>query len=64
MRPSNYGRDVTASEPVSLDQLIDDCADIPGALRQLTRPLPTPRQATPWQVDEACAAQVSGLDDY
>jgi hypothetical protein len=64
MRPSNYGRMVTAPEPVSLDQLIDDCADIPGALRQLTRPLPTPRQAAPWRVDEACAAQVSGLDDY
>ncbi|WP_198047178.1 hypothetical protein [Kutzneria sp. 744] len=55
---------MTAPEPVSLDQLIDDCADIPGALRQRTRPLPAPRRPAPWRVDEACAAQVSGLDDY
>ncbi|MFC0437294.1 hypothetical protein [Kutzneria buriramensis] len=55
---------MTTPEPVSLDQLIDDCADIPGALRQLVRPLPSPRQAAPWRVDETCVAQVSGLDDY
>ncbi|REH27036.1 hypothetical protein BCF44_1307 [Kutzneria buriramensis] len=62
--PSTYGLVVTTPEPVSLDQLIDDCADIPGALRQLVRPLPSPRQAAPWRVDETCVAQVSGLDDY
>ncbi|MFI9382344.1 hypothetical protein [Kutzneria sp. NPDC052558] len=55
---------MTAPEPVSLDQLIDDCADIPGALVQLAAPLPAPRTAAPWRVDEACVAQVSGLDDY
>jgi hypothetical protein len=62
--PWNYGRLVTAPEPVSLDQLIDDCADIPGALKQGVNPLPVPRAAAPWRVDEACVAQVSGLDDY
>jgi hypothetical protein len=55
---------VTSSEPVSLDQLIDDCADIPGALMRRIRPLPTPRDPAPWRVDETCVAQVSGLDDY
>jgi hypothetical protein len=55
---------MASPEPVSLNQLIDDCADIPGALKQRTVPLPTPREAAPWRVDEVCAAQVSGLDDY
>ncbi|WP_211762541.1 hypothetical protein [Kutzneria sp. CA-103260] len=55
---------MTAPEPVSLDQLIDDCADIPGALKQRVLPLPAPRAAAPWRVDEACVAQVNGLDDY
>jgi hypothetical protein len=63
-QPENYRRHVTAPEPVSLDQLIDDCADIPGALKQRSTPLPIPRAAAPWRVDEACVAQVSGLDDY
>ena len=60
----NYGQAVTAPEASSLDELISDCADIPRSLRSLAVPLPTPRTATPWQVDEVCVAQVRGMDDY
>jgi hypothetical protein len=60
-----YGQDVTVTEPSSLDELISDCADIPRTLRSQTVPPQTPRTpAAPWRVDEACAAQVSGMDDY
>ena len=55
---------MSTPEPVSLDELISDCAELPGSLRQLVVPLPAPRKAAPWQVTEVCAAQVSGLDDY
>jgi hypothetical protein len=60
----NYGQDVTAPEASSLDELISDCADIPSSLRSQVVPLPTPRTATPWQVDEVCMAQIRGMDDY
>ncbi|AHH95330.1 hypothetical protein KALB_1960 [Kutzneria albida DSM 43870] len=59
-----YGHGMTAPEATSLDELISDCADIPSSLHARTVPLPTPRDAAPWEVDEVCTAQVSDLDDY
>ncbi|MBB3661205.1 MULTISPECIES: hypothetical protein [Prauserella salsuginis group] len=48
-------------EPESLDDLIADCRDIPRPHVPGQRPYPSAR---PWNVDEACHAQVSGLDAY
>lgn len=51
------------TEPETLSELIADCAHIPTTLR--TGDVPLPRvQAPPWQVDEACHAQVAELDAY
>lgn len=51
-------------EPDTLDQLIEDCTDLPEELRGEGRSLPEPRAARPWQVDEATYAQVADLDAY
>ncbi|WP_197043224.1 hypothetical protein [Saccharothrix sp. NRRL B-16314] len=51
-------------EPDTLDQLIEDCTDLPEELRGEGRSLPAPRAARPWQVDEANYAQVADLDAY
>jgi len=46
-----------------MDELIEDCADIPAAVR--TSPaLPAPRAAEKWRVNDQCLAQVNDLDDY
>ena len=55
---------MTTTEPESFAELIADCADIPDALRTGDHDLPGPRDAAPWEVDEACFAQVSGLEEY
>jgi hypothetical protein len=52
------------NDPDSLDELIADCADIPDALCTCHLPVPPPRAATPWEVDETCLAQVIGLDEF
>jgi hypothetical protein len=52
------------NDPDSLDELIADCAEIPNAVRSCHIPVPPPREATPWEVDEACLAQVIGLDEF
>jgi hypothetical protein len=49
---------------VTLAELIADCAAIPvpqQAVDQAFHPL---RMAEPWQVDDACYAQVRELDEY
>lgn len=51
-------------EPDTLAELIADCADIPAALRTYDQVLPVPRRAAPWQVDDACYAQVNDLEEY
>ncbi|WP_370972293.1 hypothetical protein [Amycolatopsis sp. cg9] len=51
------------TEPETLSELIADCALIPENLQ--AESLPQPRVAAkPWQVDEACHAQVADLDAY
>jgi hypothetical protein len=51
------------TEPETLSELIADCAQIPAALQAERLPLPRVA-APPWQVDEACHAQVAELDAY
>ena len=55
---------MTLSEPATLDELIADCAAIPSSLCTCHPHLPPPRAAAPWEVDDACFAQVSELDEY
>jgi hypothetical protein len=55
---------VTTPEAESFAELIADCAGIPATLRTGDHDLPEPRDAAPWQVDETCFAQVSGLEEY
>jgi hypothetical protein len=52
------------NDPDSLDELIADCAEIPRTLATCHLPVPSPRAAPPWQVDEVCLAQVSDLDEF
>ena len=52
---------VHTTEPATLAELIADCAAIPaqpGPADQAVVP------AAPWEIDDACYAQVHGLDDY
>ena len=51
------------TEPETLSELIADCAQIPATLQAENLPLPRVT-AQPWEVDEACHAQVAGLDAY
>ena len=51
------------TEPETLSELIADCALIPATLQAESLELPRVT-AKPWQVDEACHAQVAELDAY
>ncbi|WP_410672590.1 hypothetical protein [Amycolatopsis sp. cmx-4-68] len=52
-----------STEPETLSELIADCALIPATLQ--AESLPRPRvTAEPWEVDDACHAQVADLDAY
>ena len=51
------------TEPETLSELIADCALIPDTLRAGTPPLAS-ATARPWEVDDACHAQVAELDAY
>ncbi|GLY42681.1 hypothetical protein Amsp01_087040 [Amycolatopsis sp. NBRC 101858] len=51
------------TEPETLSELIADCALIPATLQAENLPLPR-SAAKPWEVDEACHAQVAELDAY
>ncbi|RKT53275.1 hypothetical protein [Saccharothrix australiensis] len=51
-------------EADTLDELIDDCTALPAELRPTAKALPAPGAASPWQVTDACAAQVDDLDAY
>ena len=55
---------VTQQEPDTFDELIADCADLPSSLRPARPRLPAPRAAAHWEVDDACLAQVNGLDEF
>jgi hypothetical protein len=55
---------VPEPEPETLAELIADCAAIPPSLRAEQARLPAPRAAAPWEVDDTCLAQVSGLDEF
>ncbi|NIH87854.1 hypothetical protein [Amycolatopsis granulosa] len=54
----------TMTEPETIAELIDDCADIPADLRVARASLPRPPAPGNWAVDDACHAQVAGLEDY
>ncbi|MDQ0379868.1 hypothetical protein [Amycolatopsis thermophila] len=54
----------TLTEPDSLAELIDDCAGIPAELRAPQASAPRPPAPRGWSVDDACHAQVVGLEDY
>ncbi|MFD5830206.1 hypothetical protein [Lentzea sp. NPDC060358] len=49
---------MTIPEATTMSELIDDCAQLPFALTHPEHPLPTPRDAAPWRVDERCAKPV------
>ncbi|WP_188316972.1 hypothetical protein [Solihabitans fulvus] len=55
---------MTSSEPASMTELIEDCADIPPAVRRPESALPLPRASAGWRVTEACEAQVRDMDNY
>ncbi|WP_156212610.1 hypothetical protein [Lentzea aerocolonigenes] len=55
---------MTIPEASTMSELIDDCAQLPFALTHPEHPLPTPRAAAPWEVDERCTHQVEGLAEY
>jgi hypothetical protein len=55
---------VTIPEATTMSELIEDCAQLPFVLIHPEHPLPAPRDAAPWQVDERCAHQVEGLAEY
>jgi hypothetical protein len=52
------------TEPESIAELINDCADIPADLRVQREVAPRPPAPRSWTVDDACHSQVAGLDDY
>ncbi|WP_367131010.1 hypothetical protein [Saccharothrix sp. HUAS TT1] len=52
------------TEADTLDQLIEDCTDLPRELRGEAEPVPDPETAAPWQVDDANYAQVAELEVY
>ncbi len=54
-----------APEPVSIDELIADCADMPPRLTthdDLSRLIP--RAAAPWAVNDTCLEAVQDLEDF
>ncbi|WP_202918657.1 hypothetical protein [Saccharothrix deserti] len=51
-------------EADTLDELIEDCTELPQELRAAGKTLQEPRAAVPWQVDDANYAQVADLDAY
>jgi hypothetical protein len=55
---------VTIPEATTMSELIDDCSQLPFALTHPEHPLPAPRAAAPWQVDDRCTHQVEGLAEY
>ncbi|NGY62859.1 hypothetical protein G7043_28465 [Lentzea sp. NEAU-D13] len=55
---------MTIPEATTMRELIDDCAQLPFALTHPEHPLPSPRAAAPWQVDDRCTHQVEGLAEY
>jgi hypothetical protein len=46
-----------------MQQLIDDCAEIPHSLDAQPAVI-LPRAAPDWEVDDATQAQVDDIDDY
>lgn len=48
----------------SMDELVEDCGAIPATLRASTPPLPLPRLAAAWTVNDACVAAVTEFDEY
>ena len=55
---------MTHSDANTFAELIADCADIPDALRAPDQDLPSPRTMPSWEIDDACQAQVRGLEEY
>ena len=49
---------------VTMAELIADCADIPVPAKTADQAFHPLHAAQPWQVDDACWAQVSDLDEY
>jgi hypothetical protein len=55
---------VTFPDATTMTELIEDCAQIPTAVTHPEHPLPVPRAAAAWHVDEACMRQVEDLDAF
>jgi hypothetical protein len=51
-------------EADSIDELINDCAQIPLSVRETRRHAPLPFSAPKWEVTDGCRAQVEGMDEY
>jgi hypothetical protein len=47
-----------------MTELIEDCAGIPRSITHAEHPLPAPRAATSWEVDESTARRFDELNDY
>ena len=56
--------DELAEDGVTLDELIEDCDELPASLHTSEHhDLPRPRAAR-WSVNDSCVAAVADLDDY
>lgn len=52
------------ADPESLAELISDCASLPDSVRHPAPAAEPAGQPAVWRVDDACFAQVAGLDNY
>lgn len=59
-----YVRTVNLYDAETLDEMLADAAAMPVSLRATDQALPLPRAAKPWEVDDACYAQVRDIDEY
>ncbi|HWO68821.1 MAG TPA: hypothetical protein VNO31_53205 [Umezawaea sp.] len=55
---------MTTPEAATMTELIEDCAGIPHSITHADHPLPAPRAAASWEVDERTAQRFEGLNDY
>ncbi|GLZ36191.1 hypothetical protein Lesp02_83780 [Lentzea sp. NBRC 105346] len=55
---------MTEPDATTMTELIEDCAQIPFAITHPEHPLPVPRAAASWHVDDSCVRQVENLDMF
>ncbi|WP_170156245.1 hypothetical protein [Umezawaea tangerina] len=55
---------MTTPEAATMTELIEDCADIPRSITHAEHPLPAPRAAASWEVDDTTARRFEGINEY